>query len=188
MIVCTRLCPKETEYLMASMVHVLSSDLQIVMMDVDKQSNGSDCGVLAIAYAFDICSGMDPCSVRFDHSNIWPLVLRIARCLVSLYWVTERVSRESQRRWSSTVHVVCQREMVISLLSVTPAMSGTIATVWTFPVRCLMRTQRSTGSAIGGYSHTPRPLPLASLYSLRAYSNGESSCWVCVLHTQVSLR
>ena len=60
-------------------------------------------------------------TVRSD--NIWPLVLRIA-CLVSLYWVTERVSRESQRWWSSTVHVVCQREMVISLLSVTPAISG----------------------------------------------------------------
>ena len=34
------------------------------MMDVEKQSNGSDCGVLAIAYAFDLCT------VRFDHSKI----------------------------------------------------------------------------------------------------------------------
>ena len=51
---------KETVYLIASMVHVPSSDLHTVMMDVEKQSNGSDCGVLAIAYAFDICSGMDP--------------------------------------------------------------------------------------------------------------------------------
>ena len=67
-----------TEYLIASMVHVPSSDLQIVMMDVEKQSNGSDCGVLAIAYAFDICSGMDPCSVRFDHSKIRQ---HLAKCL-----------------------------------------------------------------------------------------------------------
>ena len=34
------------------------------MMDVEKQSNGSDCGVLAIAY------GLNPCTVRFDHSKI----------------------------------------------------------------------------------------------------------------------
>ena len=40
------------------------------MMDVEKQSNGSDCGVLAIAYAFDLCSGLNPCTVRFDHSKI----------------------------------------------------------------------------------------------------------------------
>ena len=32
---------KDTVYLIASMVHVLSSDLKIVMMDVAKQSNGS---------------------------------------------------------------------------------------------------------------------------------------------------
>ena len=40
------------------------------MMDVEKQSNSSDCGVLAIAYAFDLCSGLNPCTVRFDHSKI----------------------------------------------------------------------------------------------------------------------
>ena len=35
-----------------------------------KQLNGSDCRVLGIAYAFDICSGFDPCQVRFDHRTI----------------------------------------------------------------------------------------------------------------------
>ena len=69
---------EETVYLIASMVHVPSSELKIVMMDVEKQSNGSDSGVLAIAYAFDICSGMNPCSVRFDHSKIRP---HLATCL-----------------------------------------------------------------------------------------------------------
>ena len=33
-------------------------------MNVVKQSNSSNCGVLAIAYAFDICSGFSPCSVE----------------------------------------------------------------------------------------------------------------------------
>ena len=45
---------KETVFLIASMVHGPSSELKITMMDVEKQSNGSNCGVLAIAYAFDI--------------------------------------------------------------------------------------------------------------------------------------
>ena len=48
---------EETVHLITHMVHVPSSELKIVMMDVEKQSNGSNCGVLAIAYAFDICSG-----------------------------------------------------------------------------------------------------------------------------------
>ena len=58
--------------LIASRVHGPSSELKIVMMDVVKQSNGSDCGLLAIAFAFDISSGVDPCSVRFDCSKIKP--------------------------------------------------------------------------------------------------------------------
>ena len=77
---------KETEYLMVNMVHVPSSDLHIVMMDVAKQSNGSDCGVLATEYAFDICNGIDPCTVRFDHSKIRPhLATCLENCQVSFF-------------------------------------------------------------------------------------------------------
>ena len=43
---------------------------QSLRLDVGQQTNGSDCGILAIAFAFDICSGKDPCSVRFDHKSI----------------------------------------------------------------------------------------------------------------------
>ena len=77
---------KETVFLIASMVHGPSSELKITMMDIEKQSNGSDCGVLAIAYAFDICSGLNPCSVRFDHSKIRPhLTTCLDNCQVSRF-------------------------------------------------------------------------------------------------------
>ena len=39
-------------------------------MNVVKQSNSSNSGVLAIAYAFDICSGFSPCSVELDQKII----------------------------------------------------------------------------------------------------------------------
>ena len=42
-------------HLIANMVYSPLPQLKMVMMDVEKQSNGSDCGILAIAYAFDIC-------------------------------------------------------------------------------------------------------------------------------------
>ena len=42
---------KETVRLIASLVNSPSSELRVTMMDVEKQSNGSDCGVLAIVYA-----------------------------------------------------------------------------------------------------------------------------------------
>ena len=48
----------ETKLLIASMISCVSlPELTVRVMNVDRQKNGSDCGVLAIAYAFDICSG-----------------------------------------------------------------------------------------------------------------------------------
>ena len=59
--------------MLASMVHVPSSDLRIVMMGVARQSKSSDCGVLAIAYAFDIWCGVfngvrELCSIYSKHN------------------------------------------------------------------------------------------------------------------------
>ena len=62
--------PVKTIRLIASLVCSTASKLDIRMMDVASQSNRSDCGVQAIAYAFDICSGLNPCSVRFDPKKI----------------------------------------------------------------------------------------------------------------------
>ena len=59
-----------TVSLIASMVHSSASNLVVRMMNVEKQSNGSDCGVLSVAYAFDICSGFDPCKARYNHKKI----------------------------------------------------------------------------------------------------------------------
>ena len=56
--------------LIASMVCSTALMLCITMMDVEKQSNGSDCGVLVIAYAFHLCSGLNPCTVKFDPKRI----------------------------------------------------------------------------------------------------------------------
>ena len=64
--------------LIASLVFSPASELEVRIMDVGQQSNGSDCGILAIAFAFDICYGKDPCSVRFDHKSIRH---HVARCL-----------------------------------------------------------------------------------------------------------
>ena len=101
---------KETRYLIASMIYVPSSDLQIVMMDVEEQSNGSDCGVLAIAFAFDICSGMDPCSVRFHHNQIRQnLATCLENCQVSRFPILG--GRECVQRKPVTVKLHCSCRM-----------------------------------------------------------------------------
>ena len=60
----------------------LSSKVGSQVMDVEKQSNRSDCGVLGIAYAF---SGFDPCQVSFDHRTIQHLITCLERCQFSRF-------------------------------------------------------------------------------------------------------
>ena len=55
-----------TVKLIASLVFSPAKQLVVKMMDVGRQSNVSDCGVLAIAFAYDICSGNDPCKIKYD--------------------------------------------------------------------------------------------------------------------------
>ena len=72
--------------LIAGMVSCSAPELVVKMMDVEKQSNGSDCGVLAIAYVFDICSRLNPCTARFDHKNIRKhLVMCLENCRFSRF-------------------------------------------------------------------------------------------------------
>ena len=58
-----------TVKLITSLVFSPTEQLAVRMMDVGRQSNGSDCGVLAIAFVYDICSGNDPCKIKYDHKS-----------------------------------------------------------------------------------------------------------------------
>ena len=54
----------------AKMMFSTALELDIKVMDVAWQANGSDCGVLSIAYVFDLCCGRNPCSVVYDPAKI----------------------------------------------------------------------------------------------------------------------
>ena len=97
-------------HLIASMVYRPLSELKIVMMDVEKQSNISDCGILAIAYAFDICSGLNPCVVKFDHSKIRQhLATCLENCQFSRFPTVGE--RNSVSRKPKTVKLYCSCRM-----------------------------------------------------------------------------
>lgn len=100
---------EETLCVIASLVYSPSRDLKITMMDVGKQSNGSDCGVLAIAYAFDICSGSNPCTVRFDHSNIRShLATCLETCSVSRFPVSGERNSVQRKLVIVELHCSCR--------------------------------------------------------------------------------
>ena len=98
---------KETVRLIASLVNSPCSELRVTMMYVEKQSNGSDCGVLAIAYAFDLCSGLNPCTVRSKIRS--HLATCLENCQVSRFPVLGE--RKSAVRKPKTVELHCSCRM-----------------------------------------------------------------------------
>ena len=53
----------DTIRVIASLVYIIEPKLVVQMMDVQK---GSDCGMFAIAYCYELCCGLDPCKAKFD--------------------------------------------------------------------------------------------------------------------------
>ena len=90
----------KTMQLIASLMFSPTPELEVRIMDVGQQTNGSDCGVLAIAFAFDICCGEDPCSVRFNHKSIR---YHLAKCLEECKFI--RFPILGERKSSGIKHI-----------------------------------------------------------------------------------
>ena len=79
-------------------------------MDVGRQSNGSDCGVLATAFAYDVCSHSDPCRVKYDHKLIRQhLADCLEKCCLSRFPIVgERRSSSVRHTQSVDLHCSCR--------------------------------------------------------------------------------
>ena len=60
---------KSTAKVIASIMHSETQSLKFNFMNVTQQVNRSNCGVLAIAFAYDLCSELDPCLVEYDQGS-----------------------------------------------------------------------------------------------------------------------
>ena len=96
--------------IIASLVCSSASQLVVRMMDVGTQSNSSDCGVLAIAFAYDVCSGADPCTVKFDCKSIRQhLADCLEKCCLSRFPVVgERRSAGVKKTRTVDLHCSCR--------------------------------------------------------------------------------
>ena len=146
--------------LMASLMFSPAEQLVVRMMDVGRQSNGSDCGVLAIASAY-ICSGNDPCKIKNDHRSIRQhLADCLEKCLshsLRLLSVGLLISG-TPSRWTFTVPLLAR---AIKWPSVTCVRLGTTSTArtsltsltmkWIFPesVSCVLQNN----SFLSGCGH-----------------------------------
>ena len=85
--------------IIASLVNCTSPSLKISMGYVGRQSNGSDCRVLSIPVAYDLCAGNNPSTVVYEHELVRQ---HLKLCLISL-------TRFPIRRTRETVGLVCTK-------------------------------------------------------------------------------
>ena len=98
-----------TVRIIASLIYSSTSQLAIRTMDVGRQSNSSDCGVLDIAFAYDVCSGIDLCKRKYDHKSIRS---HLAKCLVDCNLSSSPVlgeRRSVEVKHIQTVDLHCSR-------------------------------------------------------------------------------
>lgn len=79
-----------------NLVYTEKPFLKISMVDVGVQKNGSDCGVLAIAIAYDLCAGYDPSTVEYDNTTAirGHLTECLKRCCITRFPIErQRTSR-----------------------------------------------------------------------------------------------
>ena len=72
--------------IIASLVFNRLPTLKVNMVDVGRQTNRSDCGMLAVAIAYDLCPGKDQSTVEYDHNAIRsPLTKCLKNCSLSQF-------------------------------------------------------------------------------------------------------
>lgn len=60
----------DTAASIARLLHPSSNKVDVKVMDVQRQANGSDCGLFSIAFVTALCYGMDPTKIFFDQSAL----------------------------------------------------------------------------------------------------------------------
>ena len=94
----------------ASLLFTSATKLVVRMMDVGEQSNGSDCEFFAIAFAYDICSGSDPCKAKYDSKLIREHLLKcLEECNISRFpLLGERRYSRVKRTQEVNLHCSCR--------------------------------------------------------------------------------
>ena len=98
-----------TVNVIASLVFSSAATLTVRMMDVMRQVNQSDCGILSIAIAYEICSGGDPCSVKFDKSIRKHLAICLEKFKLSCFPQEQRRRKTGVKNIQEfELHCICR--------------------------------------------------------------------------------
>lgn len=84
-----------TQCLIADLLQCKASSFELRYQDVQWQSNGSDCGLFALANATALCNGVEPMTVSFDQCKMRKPLLS---CFESCNTIPFPVHSQRERR------------------------------------------------------------------------------------------
>ena len=66
----------DVKKLVAKLMRVDTDHIQVNLVDIRPQTNGSDCGLYAITNAFELCAKRDPATCNWKEKCMWPHLLK----------------------------------------------------------------------------------------------------------------
>ena len=68
----------DTKNQIAAIMRYKEAEIVLEVMDADLQINDTDCGLHALAMAYELCAGKDPTGITWEHEQLRP---QLKRCL-----------------------------------------------------------------------------------------------------------
>ena len=98
----------QTRRLIADVLQCKASSFELRYQDVQWQSNGSDCGLFALANASALCNGVEPTTVSFDQYRMQKHLLScFENCNMMPFPVRSQSQRQVRPPRIETVNVYC---------------------------------------------------------------------------------
>lgn len=103
--------PSDSAASIADIFHTSADSIQVNLMDVQKQCNGSDCGLFSIAFLTALCYGDDPTTVSFHHSLLRSHLIRCfeAKIMSPFPMRTRRPKHPIIRTIPIPIHCYCRQ-------------------------------------------------------------------------------
>ena len=86
-----------------SLLHCSKSDVTVNIMQLQQQSNGSDCGVYAIACAASLCNGDEPSDQCWDEKKLCLHLLQCSESTSMSVFPASAAGDESRAQCTATI-------------------------------------------------------------------------------------
>ena len=103
--------PNELQQQIAALLHTQEKSITLKFAKVSMQTNGSDCGVYAIAFATALCLGKSPQKLLFDESKMRPHLIKCLEDGCFTMFPVRQTRRQAAIKATKHIPIYCSCRM-----------------------------------------------------------------------------